>query len=143
MITACAVSSSWLRSVARVVCALAFVTAAACSSDTGGGDMGVTTGGDMAILSSCGHPGDPGNSKGVGKFCTSIADCTGGGRTTNICSALGNKATPSPSDTYFCTIYPCHPDGGVSNECGENAACVCGSSGGNAGCACTPTACAH
>ena len=98
---------------------------------------------DMALLSSCGHPGDTGNSIGVGKFCKSIADCTGPGLKTTLCSSLGNGSTPSPSDSYFCTIYPCHPvDGGVDTaECGENADCVCGGSSGGSGCACTPSSC--
>lgn len=114
---------------------------------TGGGGTGGTAGGgggaDMALLSSCGHPGDTGNSFGVGKFCKSISDCTGSGLKTNICSALGNGSTPSASDSYFCTIYPCHPSdmGPDTAECGENADCVCAAAGGNSGCACTPTSC--
>ena len=105
------------------------------------GDM-ATAGatGDMALLSACGHPGDTGNSFGVGKFCKSISDCSGNGLKTNICSALGNGSTPSASDTYFCTIYPCQADGGTS-QCGDNASCVCGSGGGQSGCACTPDSC--
>jgi hypothetical protein len=110
-----------------------------------GGDNGGTGGGpqDMAtanVLSQCGHPGDVGNSLGVGRFCTKLSDCGKNGEQTNICSALGNGPTPSASDTYFCTIYPCTPDGGTS-ECGENATCVCGSSSGGGGCACTPNSC--
>ena len=96
--------------------------------------------GDMAILSQCGHPGDNGNSIGVGKFCMSISDCTGAGMKTNICSSLGNGVNPDPGDTYFCTVYPCHLDGGTM-ECGENATCTCGSGGGMTGCACTPNSC--
>jgi hypothetical protein len=124
---------------------------AGCGGGGSSNDMGTTTGGgdmaksstDMALLSSCGHPGDTGNSIGVGKFCKSIADCSGAGLKTNICSALGNGSTPSPSDSYFCTVYPCHPvDGGMDTaECGENADCVCGGSSGGSGCACTPTSC--
>ena len=132
----------------KIVFGLALAMAA-CGGSGGGDDMGASAAdmthasGDMALLSSCGHPGDTGNSIGVGKFCKSIADCTGTGLKTNICSALGNGSTPSPSDTYFCTVYPCHPvDGGVDTaECGENADCVCGGSSGGSGCACTPTSC--
>jgi hypothetical protein len=98
------------------------------------GDM-AGGGADMALLSQCGHPGDTGNSLGVGKFCMTIADCNGGGLKTNICSALGNGPTPSPSDTYFCTIFPCKPDGG--SDCGAMATCVCAMQG----CACTPDSC--
>ena len=121
--------------------------ALACSGDgTGGTTTGGTTGGvkaDMTVgpLSQCGHPGDVANSKGVGSFCTKISDCTG---SANICSALGNGANPSADDTYFCTIYPCTPDAGVNDNCGENASCVCSAgSGGQAGCACTPKSCQH
>ena len=91
--------------------------------------------------SSCGHPGDPINSKGVGGYCTHISDCTG---SANICTVLGNVPTPSADDTYFCTIYPCTPDAGVNDNCGESASCVCSAgSGGAAGCACTPKSCQH
>lgn len=104
-------------------------------------DMGANKPADMKILlSQCGHPGDKGNSLGVGKFCTSIADCQGNGMKTNICSVLGNGSTPSQDDTYFCTIYPCRVDGGAST-CGEDATCTCGSGGGMSGCACTPNSC--
>ena len=130
------------------ICGLALlVMLAGCGGSGGGGndmaapqDMAKPASTDMALLSACGHPGDTGNSLGVGKFCKSIGDCTGPGLMTNICSALGNGSTPSASDTYFCTIYPCHPDGGT-NECGENASCVCGGSSGGSGCACTPDSC--
>ena len=100
--------------------------------DSGGGAPDLSM-----VLSSCGQPGDKGNSKGVGQFCEHISDCEGA---TNICSSLGNGQTPSASDTYFCTIYPCHADAGT-DECGENATCVCGSGGGMSGCACTPDKC--
>ena len=108
-----------------------------------GGGGGTSSGADMALLSSCGHPGDTGNSIGVGKFCKTIGDCSGPGLKTNICSALGNGSTPSASDSYFCTIYPCHPSdmGPDTAECGDNADCVCGSGMGGSGCACTPTSC--
>jgi hypothetical protein len=109
------------------------------------------SGTDAAVLSSCGHPGDVGNSKGVGKFCMMTADCKSGSASTNLCSALGNGSTPQPDDTYFCTIYPCHPipdggtDGGVDagtpTDCGENATCICASAVGGSGCACTPNSC--
>lgn len=93
---------------------------------------------DLFVLSQCGHPGDTGNSLGVGQFCTTFKDCGG---STNLCSKIGNDPNgPNPKDTYFCTIYPCSPDAGTS-ECGENATCTCGDSGGMTGCACTPNRC--
>lgn len=91
-------------------------------------------------LSQCGHPGDKGNALGVGKFCTTLAECRGAGMKTNMCSSLGNGPTPSMDDTYFCTIYPCKPDAGT-DACGDDATCVCGSGGGMTGCACTPNSC--
>src|SRR5260221_14316555 len=122
---------------------LVFFAIAGCGGGGGsGGDMAVVKdmtakAGDMAVLSQCGHPGDTGNSLGVGKFCTTIAECQVGNMKTNICSSLGNAPDPSPDDTYFCTIYPCHLDGGMA-ECGEDATCTCGSGGGLSGPACPP-----
>ena len=102
-------------------------------------ETGVTQQPDLSVvlLSSCGQPGDSGNSKGVGKFCQLLSDCEGD---TNICSSLGNGMTPSADDTYFCTIYPCQQDAGA-DVCGENATCVCGNAGSSSGCACTPNRC--
>jgi hypothetical protein len=117
----------------RLLGVLMIMTLVGCGNSGGSPDMAES--GDMALLSRCGHPGDPGNSIGVGKFCRTGNDCTGPGLKTNVCSALGNGGTPMPSDTYFCTIYPCHPDAGT-NECGDNAACVC-----QGPCACAPTGC--
>lgn len=120
---------------------LSFCLISACAHDDGPPDMATPP--DMTNpISQCGHPGDKGNSLGVGKFCTKISDCLGDSVTTNICSSLGNGSTPSADDTYFCTIYPCHlSDGGTSGGCGENATCTCGSGGGMSGCACTPNSC--
>lgn len=126
----------------RLILAITITLAAGCGGGTTSTpeDMAKAKPPDMAVLlSQCGHPGDKGNNLGVGKFCTSIADCTNNGKT-NICSSLGNGAMPSMDDTYFCTIYPCKQDGGAS-ECGDNATCVCGSGGGMTGCACTPNSC--
>ncbi len=114
----------------------ALLLVAACGSGNNAQDMSVN------VLSACGHPGDTGNGKGVGKFCTGQNDCVLGGMATNFCSAFGNAVQPSADDTYFCTIYPCNPDAGVV-ECGENATCLCGSQGGTTGCACTPNSCLH
>lgn len=111
-----------------------------------GGDNGTGGGGgphDMAVssvLTRCGQVGDVGNSLGIGKFCTTVKDCPD---TAPLCSAIGNNMSmPSADDTYFCTILGCTPDGGT-NECAENASCVCGSGGGGSGCVCTPTSCQH
>ncbi len=89
---------------------------------------------DLALPSLCGHPGDKGNSLGVGKFCRTFDDCANQAAT--LCSAIGNGATSSPDDTYFCTIYPCQLDAGTS-QCAEGATCACKSGQ----CACTPNSC--
>ena len=118
---------------------------AACGDDTtsGGGDGSVAadlsatpSSPDMQLLSRCGHPGDVGNSLGVGKFCTNQGpDCSGNGMA-NLCSALVNGQTPSPTDSYFCSFTCASSD--PPGTCGENAACLCNSGG---SCACIPTSC--
>jgi hypothetical protein len=110
----------------------AFLVAAAlmcgCANGSGGPDM-------AAPNSLCGHPGDKGNSLGVGQYCLVIADCTGKAA---LCSTLGGN-----TNTYFCTLTcTLGNDGGVAaTNCGENATCVCGSSSGGSGCACYPNSC--
>ncbi len=122
-----------------------FFGAACGSSSNSGGDMSggaaadlsATAKVDMALLSRCGHPGDVGNSLGVGKFCTNQGpDCTGNGMAT-LCSALVNGQTPSASDSYFCS-FECTA-ASPAGYCGENAACLCDPASG--ACACIPTSC--
>ena len=82
-----------------------------------------------AFESTCGQPGDQGNEKGIGKFCTSFNDCAN----TNdapLCSIIGD------STTHFCT-KTC-TNGGPADQCGTATQCVCNSSN---QCGCTPTAC--
>jgi len=103
----------------------------------GSHDLAMSTGGDMAgPLSQCGHPGDTGNSKGVGKFCMGFSDCNN--QPASLCSALGNGATPSPDDTYFCTIINC-ATAQPPIDCGSGATCVVDPQG--RGSACTPNTC--
>ena len=106
----------------------------------GGGDPGTSSdmaqGRDLAVFSVCGHPGDVGNSIGVGKFCMKLTDCTSNTKAT-LCSTLGSD------NAYFCTM-PCTPpanDMTPSTECGENAYCQCGSGSAQSGCGCYPTSC--
>jgi hypothetical protein len=116
---------------------------AGCGDDNkGGGDSGapmdlsVAVGPDMFLLSRCGHPGDVGNSLGVGQFCTNQGpDCTANSKAKS-CSALFNGQTPSADDTYFCSFQCMATD--PPGTCGDNAACLCNSSG---ICACIPTKC--
>jgi hypothetical protein len=90
---------------------------------------------DMAFFSVCGHPGDTGNSLGVGKFCKVLSDCSSNTKAT-LCSTLGSD------NAYFCTM-PCTPPASDmgSTECGENAICQCGSGSAQSGCGCYPTSC--
>jgi hypothetical protein len=91
---------------------------------------------DMTVfMSACGKPGDPGNSLGVGKFCTVgefIAQCGMNKRAT----ACTNIAV---NDEFFCTMVCDGTDGGAPDQCGENAHCACDPKG--RGCGCYPDYC--
>ncbi|HUJ62757.1 MAG TPA: hypothetical protein VLX92_29850 [Kofleriaceae bacterium] len=107
---------------------------AACGSS---GGHGAPVDGPPAIdafYSACGHPGDTGNSLGVGKFCTTLQDCADNSQAT-ICSTLGNDPSTPQLDSYFCTALcsASSPPG----FCGDGASCMCGS----AGCGCAPSTC--
>lgn len=130
----------------RALCLVSAIVVVGCgssandSAELGGGDgadLSATAGaGDLALLSRCGHPGDQGNSLGVGKFCTNQGpDCGGNGMATT-CSALFNGQTPSSMDTYFCS-FQCTATG-PPGVCGEGAACLCNASN---VCACIPADC--
>ncbi len=86
-------------------------------------DMSASSTGDMTLYSVCGHPGDKGNSLGVGQFCNfsdpSAPSCP---PTASLCSALGNS-DPSNPPTYFCLKF-CSGSPDAGSECGENASCV-------------------
>ncbi len=90
-------------------------------------DLAMSSGADM--YSVCGHPGDTGNSKGVGKYCLDITMCPSG----TVCSTL---MQPPQGTTYFCTI-PCNITD-TTNVCGENATCTCLS---GSACGCVPDTC--
>lgn len=95
---------------------------------TGTADMSV------ASQSCCGKPGDTGNSKGVGKYCTDSggSECRSNSLAT-ICSSLGDTVKRK---TTFCTI-PC--DVTMVGYCGENASCTLDTASGQHGC--TPDSC--
>jgi hypothetical protein len=85
-----------------------------------------------AFFSICGNPGDTGNEKGIGKFCTSVGDCadTVGAP---LCANLGNP------DAHFCTTTcPSSEMGSNSPTCGTGISCTCNSSN---QCGCTPNSC--
>ena len=119
----------------RALAAAAVILAlAGCGGDSpGASDM--ATGKDMALFSVCGHPGDTGNSLGVGKFCMKISDCSSNSKAT-LCSTLGSD------NAFFCTM-PCTPPANDlgNSDCGENAFCQCGSGSQQSGCGCYPNSC--
>ena len=96
----------------------------ACSADGGTPAPVDAPATDMSI---CGHPGDPGNELGVGKYCTSLTECSG--LQAGLCSVIGDARA------HFCT-KTCAAGQGVE-ACGTNATCQC--QGGL--CGCTPNAC--
>jgi hypothetical protein len=90
-----------------------------------------------AMLSQCGHPGDTGNSLGVGEYCvTSDGPSCPAGKKANACSAIVNDpAKPSPDDSYFCTFFCSATD--PPGTCGEDARCICR----GVQCICIPNRC--
>jgi hypothetical protein len=120
-------------------CLFALGAVGACSSSSSSSGPGATpdsgsSGNDSGSglpdpsSSICGHPGDQGNSLGVGRFCQSSNDCANNTSAT-ICAIVGDD------HSFFCT-FVCHQDGGA-DQCGENAECAC--QGGP--CGCFPKAC--
>jgi hypothetical protein len=105
-----------------------------CGNGTPKPAMDMTLGpGDMTVYSLCGHPGDPGNSNAVGKYCVDNSACTG--NPAFICSTI----MPIPQGpTYFCTLA-CDPNAANPNApCGPNASCTCLMPG---ACGCVPDLC--
>lgn len=102
------------------------------SSGGGGGSSGPV---DMfAANSVCGHPGDKGNSLGIGQYCTALKDCPS---TAPICTIIGNSLEPANDQTYFCTAT-CTTAGSTTDPaCGSGATCV--KQGANL--ACVPDSC--
>jgi hypothetical protein len=83
---------------------------------------------DMALTPGCGHPGDTGNSKGVGQYCQSSADCTA---PAGFCTADVGKG-------HICSIVNCDPMKDSVSECGDQGAmCRCST----LGCGCVPGRC--
>jgi hypothetical protein len=106
------------------------ILVAGCGGDDAPTDMGCIA---YDLGSHCGQPCDPGNSLGVGKFCTQLSDCKGN-KEAVLCSSIGT------ADNYFCTMICPGPDAGES-FCGENAHCQCGSGSAESGCGCYPNYC--
>ena len=97
-------------------------------------DLATPPGADLSVYSLCGHPGDTGNSKGVGRYCMTSTECMGNGMA-SVCSTL---MPIQQGPVYFCT-FPCDPNA-TTNACGENATCTCLGSGTSA-CGCVPDPC--
>jgi hypothetical protein len=110
-----------------VIAVLAAIVTIACSDSTKKTPDAAAT--VDAFSSTCGMPGDTGNDVGVGKFCTSLADCSGNMAAT-LCSSFGDPST------HFCT-KTCSSTGSAG-QCGSNASCACNSSN---QCGCTPNNC--
>ena len=92
------------------------------------------TGGDMAVYSLCGHPGDTGNSIGVGHYCMDSMDCKGLGAP--ICSTV---MPIQQGPIYFCTIQ-CDPNA-TTSTCGSGASCTCLDPNNPQLCGCVPDTC--
>ncbi len=123
-----------------VACSSSSSTGTGTGTGTDGGSDGGTSGTDSGTKTDSGTTGDagggcipvgaPGNSQGVGKYCSTEADCLGNTQAT-ICAVIGGDPTED-----FCT-YECTVVDGGADPCGDNATCAC--QGGQ--CGCTPTAC--
>jgi hypothetical protein len=124
-----------VRSLAAVFVALGLAAVVACSSSSStpaatpdaGDDTPPPPPGPDPSKSFCGHPGDKGNSLGVGHYCVTSADCSDNTRAT-LCATAGDEGA------FFCT-FVCHQDG-PPDQCGEDAECTC-----QGPCGCFPKAC--
>jgi hypothetical protein len=100
----------------------------------GGGDdkegppVDMTASVDLSPTPGCGHPGDTGNSLGVGKYCQSSSDCS---PPAGFCTADVGKG-------HICTIINCDPMKDSVSQCGDQGAlCRCSM----LGCGCVPGRC--
>jgi hypothetical protein len=123
-------------SVAAAVALTCAASAAACSSSSSTGATGADGGSEVDAWtfdakSNCGHPGDKGNSVGVGQFCINVSDCTDNPKA-RLCTTFGDP------ENYFCT-FRCDPKADPVDVCGENARCACNDKG--TSCGCFPTRC--
>jgi hypothetical protein len=132
-----------MRRMRKLIVVLVLAMAAcggSSKSGTGGNGAagGSATGGDMTMVdlwgpeSTCGHPGDSGNSVGVGKYCMALSDCPS---TAPLCTAIENGTEPVNGQSYFCTVTCASGD---NSKCGDNASCICQNA---IECACVPTSC--
>jgi hypothetical protein len=124
-----------MRLCSLIVALVAVLGAGGCGSGTPtpSPDLAMSTSGDLSVSSLCGHPGDTGNSLGVGKYCMDSTMCMG--QMASVCSTL----MPIPQGPiYFCT-FPCDPNA-TTSPCGTGSTCTClGSS--TSACGCVPDTC--
>ncbi len=123
----------------RVCLFLVALVAAGCGDDstttTPPPDLAMTTStGDLSVNSLCGHPGDTGNSKGVGKYCTDSTMCMG--QSASVCSTL---MPIQQGPIYFCTML-CDPNA-TTSTCGESSTCTCLNANVPNECGCVPDVC--
>jgi hypothetical protein len=109
-------------------------TGAASGGNSSAGSSGGTGGGSADAGSDAGYqcgigPGTTGNSKGVGKYCDTLGDCSG--QDASLCATLGDPTA------HFCTLV-CDAAMPAEPQCGEMATCECN---GGSSCGCTPAAC--
>ena len=122
----------------RVCLLIVALVAVGCGDDTTSSNtqqdlsMSGGGGGDMEIYSLCGHPGDTGNSKGVGEYCMDSSMCNRG--MASVCSTL---MPIQQGPVYFCT-FPCTVG---TTDCGESATCTCLSANNPNLCGCVPDVC--
>lgn len=116
-----------LRSVSAFVQGTTLAALALFLSCSGGSSTeDMASAGDMAQRSCCGQPGDTGNSKGVGRYCSANTDpaCRTSGLPANICSTAENNPN---RPTFFCTMACTGATD--TTTCGENATCTKNSTG--------------
>lgn len=122
--------------VALVLSGLVACGSSGSGSTGGAGGTSATTagsggsgghGGDATPAESCAKPGDKGNEKGVGEYCTpSGHECTGFSFATVCLADFGQKQ-------WFCTKLSCTMD----SDCGTDAYCEKA----DMGSACVPNKC--
>jgi hypothetical protein len=123
--------NSGFQKNAFALCLVSFL--AGCTSSSSSSAPPADAGPDVSN-SSCGKPGDVGNSLGIGKFCLSTDDCKSN-KLDLLCSSVANGTELTTTYSYFCTAQ-CNPT--KEGFCGEGAVCACTS----VGCGCSPLPCA-
>lgn len=86
----------------------------------------------------CGHPGDTGNSLGVGKYCQTNADCSG---PYGLACSTPIRFSKPYNGAEICT-KTCNPSAPISGgPCGPGATCCNGHESLGEACVCWPNSC--